>query len=74
MYVCALSGSASTESKPVLPSVLRQPSVLLEYWERPVDRLSDKLRGAPVELPRDRETGHAGRPLASLGFAKSRRV
>ena len=46
------SGSASTDLSGLL--CFRLPSFLLEYWERAVDRLSDKLRRAGVELPGDR--------------------
>lgn len=33
---------------------VRLPRFLLEYWERAVHRLPDKLRGARVKLPGDR--------------------
>jgi len=46
------SGSAPTDLSGLL--CFRLPSFLLEYWERAVDRLSDKLRRARVEPPRDR--------------------
>jgi hypothetical protein len=46
------SGSAPTDFSGLL--CFRLPSFLLEYWERAVDRLSDKLRRARVEPPRDR--------------------
>lgn len=47
-----LSGGASTSPSGLLS--FRLPSFLLEYWERTVHRLPDKLRRARVELPSNR--------------------